>query len=40
MPLEAKEFLVKFHNGLDEKKDIMAQLKLVRKVSCLKILKT
>lgn len=33
MPIEAKEFLIKFHNGVDEKKDIMQQLKLVRKVS-------
>lgn len=33
MPVEAKEFLIKFHNGVDEKKDIMQQLKLVRKVS-------
>lgn len=31
MPIEAKEFLIKFHNGVDEKKDIMQQLKLVRK---------
>lgn len=33
MPIEAKEFLIKFHNGVDEKKDIMQQLKLVTKVS-------
>ena len=31
MPSEAKDFLIKFHNGVDEKKDLMAQLKLVRK---------
>lgn len=31
MPLEAREFLVKFHNGVDEKRDLMNQLKLVKK---------
>ena len=32
MPLEAREFLVKFHNGMDDKRDMMNQLKLVKKV--------
>ncbi len=32
MPLEAREFLVKFHNGMDDKRDLMSQLKLVKKV--------
>lgn len=35
MPLEAKEFLIKFHNGVDTNKDLMSQLKLVHKVICL-----
>lgn len=32
MPLEAREFLVKCHNGMDDKRDLMNQLKLVKKV--------
>ena len=34
MPKEVAEFLIKFHNGMGESKDVMAQLKLVRKVAC------
>lgn len=31
MPDEAKEFLIKYHNGMDDKRDMMTQMKLVKK---------
>lgn len=33
MPAEAKDFLIKYHNGVSNQKDVMVQLKLVRKVA-------
>ena len=31
MPIEAREFLVKFHNGVDDRRDLMEQVRLVKK---------
>ena len=31
MPNEAREFLVKFHNSVDDRRELMEQMKLVKK---------
>ena len=31
MPWEARDFLVKCHNGMEDKRDLMNQLKVVKK---------
>ena len=35
MPIEAREFLVKFHNGVDDRRDLMQQVRLVKKARLL-----